>query len=445
MSTPTFTAGIPAVDHHSHAGYVRPGERLEGVDALQRENAMGYVEANLPVEVFDAFITARAARDADELTRLEAEHGIQALFDESIAFQATSVYGVSLAEGTSALYGEVDHAEAVRVSTEQRQEDFPGLYDRALQLSDTAFVLTDIPSIDAHSWSPERYKPIGRIDPYLYPFGHPEFRRRGSDSPRFRRVFTSILGDLLDLEGLVEPPATLDAYVEFVHASIVRRQESGFVGLKIASAYVRSLDFTRRTRAEADAAYSLLRRDAGALETPAYIALADYLVFVIAELAVERALPIQIHTGMGHAEPGLLLSGADPRHLEPLLSDRALNRLQVILIHGGYPYTSHLAALSQAHGNVFVDFSWMPYLHHHALERMLQEWLELLPADKVMFGTDTGQPEFHVASVARGRLLLDRVLNSGVADRLWTTTQAEWLAGRVMNGNLCRVYGLEAL
>ncbi|MFJ2551902.1 amidohydrolase family protein [Microbacterium sp. NPDC087591] len=445
MSIPTFTAGVPAIDHHSHAGYVRPGERLEGIDALQRENAMGHLEANLPVEVFDAFITARAAGDAGELARLEADHGIQALFDESSIFQSTSVYGVSLAEGTRALYGELDHAEAVRVSAQQREDDFPGLYDRALEVSETALVLTDIPAIDAQSWSPERYKPIGRIDPYLYPFGHPVFRRRGSDTPRFRRVFGSILRDLLDAEGLDEPPTTLGAYLDFVRGSIIRRQESGFVGLKIASAYVRSLDFTRRSREEAEAAYALLRQDPGAVETPAYAALADYLIFAIAEMAVERELPVQIHTGMGHAEPGLLLSGADPRLLEPLLSDRALNRLRVILIHGGYPYTSHLAALSQAHGNVFVDFSWMPYLHHHALERMLQEWLELLPADKVMFGTDTGQPEFHVASVARGRLLLDRALASGVADRLWTTTQAEWLARRVLNENLTRVYGLEAL
>jgi hypothetical protein len=60
-----------------------------------------------------------------------------------------------------------------------------------------------------------------------------------------------------------------------------------------------------------------------------------------------------------------------------------------------------------------------------------------------MFGTDTGQPEFHVAATARGRLSLDRALTAGVADRLWNTAQAEWLASRVLNENLCRVYGLE--
>lgn len=443
MSSLTYTDGVPAIDHHSHAGYVRPGEELEGIDALERENAAGHVEANLPVGVFDEFVAARGRGDRDALVRLDAAHGIEKLFDESILFQSTSVHGVSLVEGSRALYGDLGHDETVRVSRDRRRADFAGLYGEALDISGTAAVLTDLPWIDADAWTPERYKPIGRIDPYLYPFGHPAFRRRGSDTPRFRRVFATVLEGLLKTAGLDAPPATLGEYVAFVRDSIIRRQESGFVGLKIASAYVRSLDFRRRSRDEAEAAYTTLRSDAASLETPAYTALADYLVFAIAELAVERELPVQIHTGMGHAEPGLLLSGADPRNLEPLLSDPALNRLRIILIHGGYPYTSLLPALSQAHGNVFLDYSWMPYLHHHALERMLQEWLELLPADRVMFGTDTGQPEFHVASTARGRLALDRALTAGVADRLWTTSQAEWLASRVLNENLCRVYGLE--
>jgi Predicted metal-dependent hydrolase of the TIM-barrel fold len=353
------------------------------------------------------------------------------------------VYGIALAEGARALYGDLDHDESVRASRRERKRDFAALYGRALDLTGTAAVLTDIPVIDESQWPHERYKPIGRIDPYLYPFGHPAFHRRGSDSPRFRRVFGTILGDLLAAEGLGGPPPTFDEYLEFVRASVIGRQERGFVGLKIASAYVRSLRFIRRTREEAQAAYAQLRRDPAAVEGPAYTVLADYLVYLIAELAVERDLPMQIHTGMGHSEPGLLLTEADPRNLEPLLSDPALNRLRVILIHGGFPYTSVLSALAQTHGNVYVDYSWMPYLHHHALERMLQEWLELLPAHKVMFGTDTAQPEFQVSATVRGKSVLDRVLAAGTADRLWTHAQAEWLAGRVLNENLCRVYGLE--
>jgi hypothetical protein len=44
----TYSEGVPAIDHHSHAGYVRPGQRVRGVDAYEIENAMGHVEGHVP-------------------------------------------------------------------------------------------------------------------------------------------------------------------------------------------------------------------------------------------------------------------------------------------------------------------------------------------------------------------------------------------------------------
>jgi predicted TIM-barrel fold metal-dependent hydrolase len=152
---------------------------------------------------------------------------------------------------------------------------------------------------------------------------------------------------------------------------------------------------------------------------------------------------MQIHTGFGHTEPGLRISTADPLMLEEFIGDPSLNTLKIILIHGGFPFSSHLTALAQMHGNVHLDFSWMPYLQHHTVSRVLEEWLELLPANRVMFGTDTGSPEIHVSSTRRARLALDRVLESGVSDRLWTPRQANLLAERVLHRNLCDVYGVQ--
>ncbi len=443
MSTPRYTEGIVAFDHHSHAGYIRPGEEVEGIDGLEREYALGHVEANLPAPVYASYIEATLKRDDAALRSLEQQHRIEALFDQSIEYQSTTVHGVSLLEGSRALYGDVSRAEMIRLSRERRSDDALGLYDQALTVSGTGAVLTDVPWLDGEIWPHARYKPIARIDPYLYPFGHPEFTGRGSDAPRFRRIFDTVGRSLLDAEGVGELPASLDDYVSFVRASIVRRQEAGFVGLKIASAYIRSLGFLRRTPAEAAAAYESLRTNRGTVPPGDYTVLADFLVYQIAETAVQRGLPMQIHTGMGHSEPGLNLVHANPLQLIPLLSDPALNRLRIILIHGGYPYTSEMAALSQAHGNVFLDFSWMPYLQHHTVQRLLQEWLEVLPANKVIFGTDTGQPEFHVAGTVRARSHLDFALHSGVSERLWTIGQAEWLARRVLSENLCEVYEVE--
>ncbi len=438
----TFSDGVPAVDHHSHAGYIRPGQRVEGIDMYEIENAMSHVEAKIPHAHYQEYMSAVESHDQERTRELAQRFGIPALIEESLRFQSTSVHAVALAEGSRALYGDLSRDQLIEASKRERLEDATALYDRALHLSGTTSVLTDIPEIDAELWPHSRYKPIGRIDPYLYPFGHPTYTGRGTDTPRFRRIFSTVLDRQLEIVGLSQRPTTLGEYREFVRRALELRRESGFVGLKIASAYVRSLAFERVDDETADAAWRTLAT-AGELDPTAHKALSDFLTFEIAEWANDEGVPLQIHSGMGHAEPGLKITGANPLLLEPLLGDARLNRLRVILIHGGFPYSSSLTALAQMYGNVHLDYSWMTYLQHHTMTRVLEEWLELLPANKVMYGSDTGSPEMHYASTMRARAGLDRVLTSGVRDGLWSVRQAGWLAERVMHQNLLDVYGID--
>ncbi|QOR69349.1 amidohydrolase family protein [Ruania alkalisoli] len=453
MSELTYTAGVPAIDHHSHAGYVRPGQRISGIDSYEIENAMGHVEGHLDHADYQAYMALVESDRPAEAAELGQRLGIPALIEQSLRWQSTTVHAAALREGCEALYGRLSREETIAVSKQSRIEDFPGLYDRALLLSDTAAVLTDIPEIDPVAWPHARYKPIARIDPYLFPFGHPTWTGRGTDAPRFRRIFARVLERQLEIAG-TDVPATLEAYEEFVLDSLRHRRAEGFIGLKIASAYVRTLQFQRVDRAEALTAWADLagatagEREYGTIPAPSGIdatshkVLADHLAFRILEWAAAEGMPVQIHTGFGHTEPGLRISTANPLLLEELIGDPALNRLQIILIHGGFPYSSNLTALAQMHGNVHLDFSWMPYLQHHTVTRVLEEWLELLPANRVMYGTDTGSPEMHVSSTRRARTALDGVLESGVSDGLWTRRQAGWLVERVLHQNLCDVYGV---
>ncbi|ROR73576.1 amidohydrolase family protein [Bogoriella caseilytica] len=439
MTSLTYTDGVPAVDHHSHAGYVRPGQRIAGLDAYERENALGHVEGNVHHDDYQRYMALEESGKDEEAQALAESIGVPALVAASLRFQSTTVHARALRDGARALYGDHPEAELVEMSRQARADDFPGLYDRALHLSGTAGVLTDIPEIDSEAWPHRRYKPIARIDPYLYPFGHPRWQGRGSDTPRFRRIFSHVLDRQLERAGIALP-GTLGEYEDFVLSSLRRRRSEGFVGLKIASAYVRPLSFQRVGRAEAEAAWAALAGGPREVPEAAHRVLSDHLVFAILEWATAEGMPVQIHTGFGHAEPGLRVATADPLLLEPLLADPALNRLKVILIHGGFPYSSHLTALAHAYGNVHLDFSWMPYLHHHVVGRVLEEWLEFLPADRVMYGTDTGSPELHVSATERARAALDGVLAEGVGSRLWSTSQACWLAERVLHRNLCDVY-----
>ncbi|TQL81752.1 amidohydrolase family protein [Microbacterium saperdae] len=437
-----ITGSVPAIDHHSHAAYVRPGEKLATFDSLETEIAAGYVESRIPADAYQQFVRANRAGDHAAAAALADRHRIPALRDEARELYRTTAFDRALTLGCDALYGSGSR-EAQLASARTRLEDYRSLYDDALTASTTRMVLTDVPDLDPHEWPVERYRQIARIDPYMFPFGHDTYVGRGFDAQRFADILSEKLTVELAADGRDSPHATLGEYREFVARSLRRRVDAGVVGFKIVSAYLRTLHFEHVDVVDARAAYDALRTaPAGSTQPVARKQLSDYLVSEIAHLAVEWELPVQIHSGIGHSEPGLRIANANPLLLEEFLNTPSLNRLRVVLIHGGYPYASQLGALAHSLGNVYLDYSWMPYLHSHLTVRVLQEWLEFLPAHKVAYGTDTAHPEIHVGATLLAREALETVLQQGLSARIWTAAQTSMLAERVLGGNVAELYGL---
>ena len=248
MAVPDITAGMPAIDHHSHASV----SRFRTVEQIERNFATAHLEANVPPDVYDAFIAARNRGDAATLDQLESDHRTETLMQEGLAFRSTTFFSRALKEGCRQLYGPADDWDALmRVACEWGAKGPSFSYDRATKVANTPIVLTDVAFIDRGIWSRERYRQIVRIDPYLYPFHSGQAPRRGTEFQRFHGVFSAVLQAELKLYGLERPPADLDAYLQFVDASLQRRISEGAIGLKIASAYVRSIDFGPATYAEA--------------------------------------------------------------------------------------------------------------------------------------------------------------------------------------------------
>lgn len=434
---PDITGGIPAIDHHSHASM----SRFRTVEQIERSYATAHLEANVPVEAYGAYIAARNASDAAALQRLDAEHGIEALLQAGVAFRSTTFFARALREGCRQLYGPAGDWDAwMRVARDWGARAPSYAYDRAIDLARTPIVLTDIPFIDRGSWNPEHYRQVARIDPYLYPFHSGQTAGRGTEFQRFHGVFANVLAAELKRYGFDRPPPDLDAYLQFADASVQRRVSEGAIGLKIVSAYVRSIDFGEATYADASRTYGALASGQAVDRAP----LENFIVRRLSQYAADHGIPMQIHVGMGHPEPGMLIANSAPFLLEPFLNTPSLNRLKVVLLHGGYPFSSHLAALAQTYGNVFVDFSWMPYLHHYYLRTKLAEWLEILPANKLLYGSDTSAPEFHVAAAHYTRESLNHVLHDGHVRGVWDARQVDWLARRILWENTAEVYRIQA-
>jgi predicted TIM-barrel fold metal-dependent hydrolase len=433
---PDISAGMPAIDHHSHASM----SGFRTVDQIERAYATAHLEANVAPDVFEAFIAARNRGDTSALARLDAEHGIEQLLREAVAFRSTTFFSRALREGCRQLYGPPDDWDALmRVAGDWAARHPSYAYDRAIKVANTPIVLTDVPFIDRDTWHRDRYRQVARIDPYFYPFHDGAAPGRGTEFQRFHGVFASVLAKEMKHYGLERPPPAFDDYLQFVDASVRRRVSEGAIGLKIVSAYVRAIDFAPASYDDAARNYAALASKREAPRAP----LENYIARRLAQYAADHGLPMQIHVGMGHPEPGMRIANTAPFLLESLIDTPSLNRLKVILLHGGYPFGSELASLAQTYGNVFIDFSWMPYLHHFYLRQKLSEWLEILPANKLLYGSDTSAPEFHVAAASYTRGSLNHVLNDGYARRVWDAKQVEWLARRILFENTADVYGID--
>ncbi|MBP1778428.1 MAG: amidohydrolase [candidate division NC10 bacterium] len=102
-------------------------------------------------------------------------------------------------------------------------------------------------------------------------------------------------------------------------------------------------------------------------------------------------------------------------------------RARFDLLHGSFPYSGELGALTQLFANVYINMSWMEVVSPEAAKRYLSEWLTSIPSNKVFaFGGDQKSPFLVCASAEI------------VRDNL-----AEALAAKVVRGEISREHALD--
>jgi hypothetical protein len=111
----------------------------------------------------------------------------------------------------------------------------------------------------------------------------------------------------------------------------------------------------------------------------------DFMFWHVTKLSARYELPFQIHTGHGR------LQGSSPMNLLDLIE--ANPQTKFILFHGGFPWVGETAAIAMRHRNVWLDSVWLPTLSYTMAKRAYQEWLEIVPANRILWGADTVQAE----------------------------------------------------
>jgi len=132
----------------------------------------------------------------------------------------------------------------------------------------------------------------------------------------------------------------------------------------------------------------------------------DFIFWQLVELSARHELPFQIHTG--HAR----IQGSNPLLLVEVIA--ANPRTRFILFHSGYPCVGETGAIATRHRNVWIDSVWLPTISYTMAKRAYQEWLEVVPSNRILWGADANHAEGIYAATDVTRRCLAEALTEKV-------------------------------
>jgi predicted TIM-barrel fold metal-dependent hydrolase len=299
--------------------------------------------------------------------------------------------------------------------------------------------------------APPRFLWVPYDDALLLPLNNQALASENPDRKFFYGREEMLLRGYVKDSGLDAVPATLKEYVSRVVVPMLELQKKkGAVAIKFEAAYLRTLNFGKPDRAQADQVYAHYAAG-GIPPNGGYLAVQDVLFREIARAAGQLGLAVHIHTGAGCG--GYFdIAGSNPELLDSVLDDPSLRQTKFVLLHGGSGPYSKVTAFLLGKPNVYTDFSeqdWM--LSPWALSAVIRDWLEWYP-EKVMFGTDLypgNSPEYDWDSIGymiatTGRRALALALTGMVQDGEISRARAVQLAHMVLFDNAAKLYGLAA-
>lgn len=224
-------------------------------------------------------------------------------------------------------------------------------------------------------------------------------------------------------------PDSIETYVAYTKSAITEAVQKGAVGLKIAIAYERSLEFVPGTYEKAKEAFG--NESATDDQKKAF---ADYIMFKIAETAGQMGIPVQIHTGLG------ALSGSRAIGLRDLI---ALNPdTKFDLFHASYPWCDDVLGLAHNYPNVYVDLCWLPLISTSRSVHFLKEALELIESDRIIWGCDTWTGEESFGARMAVHQCMKEVFNSFIRDGVLSREDALSEGRQILSDNAAKLYRL---
>lgn len=172
-------------------------------------------------------------------------------------------------------------------------------------------------------------------------------------------------------------------WLQAIKDIVGQARNQGCVGVKSIVAYRSGLQVYQVHSVDAQAAFSDMKwQGQTRLTDPRLL---NYLLWEVAPVLVEKAIPLQFHTGYG--DPDTDLYKGNPLLLRNFLETFSPQGLRVALLHT-YPYHREAGYLASVYPGLYVDVSLALPLAASGAERIVAEALELAPASRFLFASD---------------------------------------------------------
>jgi hypothetical protein len=240
----------------------------------------------------------------------------------------------------------------------------------------------------------------------------------------------------------IEPIYTLEDYVKSMRVAFEAGLKEGMVAVKINMAYNRTLSFDKVTTENARKVFRTLINGNEDLSLSLKEAkpLQDFMLFQLLDLAQKDKIPVAFHTGL-QAGNGNIISDSDPSLLANLFLEYP--EINFVLFHGSYPFGGELSTLAKNFSNVYIDMNWSYSISPTYSERYLTEWLETVPASKIMaFGGDQKCVENTYGELIIAKKVISGVLINKVREGYLSEAEAKTVAKMILYDNAVRFYGL---
>jgi len=218
-------------------------------------------------------------------------------------------------------------------------------------------------------------------------------------------------------------------------------RKGNYVGIKSGLAYGRILFYENVKKEKAEEVFNKIRNSQTALSFDEVKPLQDYMMHRVLDLANTNNMPFQIHTGL-QAGNGNIIENSNPTHLVNLFQEYP--NVKFILFHGSYPYGGELSTLAKNFRNVYIDMCWMYVISPTYSERYLHEWLETVPANKIMaFGGDYFNIEGVYSHLMLAKQVISNVLTAKVKDGYFTEDEAIKIARMILHDNAMNIFKIK--